>query len=106
MNFAERYARGKRFRVIKAGAKLWGLTPIRPNVQQGWTQVLEVGDVIESLGFGPGFGADPGYGINWTSERAKAEHAHSLSFAPSEGGIWAYRPSEGYLEEVHDELCA
>lgn len=105
MNPVKKYARGKRFRVIKAGAQLRGLTLV-PGVHytahQGWTQDLALGDVIESLGYGPGFGADPGYGINWTSEHAKAERAHSLTFYPEEGGIWSYRPPEGYLEEVTD----
>jgi hypothetical protein len=94
------YDAGKRFRVTKSGARLTGFILRRDGANQGWTQELSPGDEIECLGFGPGFGSDPGYGINWTSERAKAERAHSLTVSPSEGGIWSYRPVAGYLEEA------
>jgi len=90
------YAVGALFRVTQEGAKLSGWTP-RQGYHQGWGQDLHVGDVIECTGFGPGWGSDPGYGVEWTSPEAKAVHASAVMFRPYVGGAWAYRPAPGYL---------
>jgi hypothetical protein len=97
------YAPGGKFRVVKEGARLSGWTPMAPSAWSGWSQVLHVGDVIECRGFGPGFGSDPGYGVEWTSEQAREAHAGSCDFWPSVGGMWSYHPAAGFLEPVDEE---
>lgn len=98
-----RYAPGAKFRVIAEGARLSGWKPYAPSAFQGWSQTLHVGDVIECTGYGAGFGSDPGYGVEWTSEQARADHASSVDFRPQIGGAWAYRPGPGFLEPVKEE---
>jgi hypothetical protein len=96
------YAPGRRFRVVKEGLRLSGWQP-KPGYQQGWGQTLHVGDVVTCLGYGAGWGSDPGYGIEWTTEEAKAAHAFSLDTSPSVGGAFDYRPPMGYLEPIEEE---
>jgi hypothetical protein len=96
------YAPGRRFRVVREGLKLTGWQP-KPGYQQGWGQDLHVGDVITCLGWGPGWGSDPGYGIEWTSEEAEKVRANSLDTWPSVGGAWGYRPPVGYLEPIEED---
>ena len=92
-NIAAQFAAGKKFRVIREGARLHGWTH-HPGYHTGTAIDLKVGDVIESLGYGPGIGSDPGYGIHWKGDAAY------LQFSPSTGGAWAYHPAEGWVEEV------
>lgn len=96
------YAPGARFRVIKAGARLHGWTPVRGGAN-GWSQELAVGDVITCTGFGPGMGSDPGHGVEFTSDAVTADGAFHVDFFPQVGGIWAYRPAPGYLEAIPAE---
>lgn len=97
------YAPGKKFRVIRDGAYLTGMKPAGPSALTGWRQDLSVGDVIECTGFGAGWGSDPGFGVEWTSDRAKAEHASGIEFKPSGGHwCWSYHPADGYLEPEED----
>lgn len=97
---------GAKFKVIKEGAYLTGMKPMTGygGAYSGWQQNLHVGDVIQSLGFGPGWGSDPGYGIHWTTEKARVEHVSFVEFKPNGSGNWfTYWPAEGYLERVEDE---
>lgn len=92
---AERYPAGARFRVVRPGARLTGWKPERGGYS-GWRRDLKVGDVIESRGFGPDFGSDPGYGIHWKVD----ETVDAVTFQPSQGGLFSFGPADGYLEEV------
>lgn len=96
------YVPGKRFRIIREGCSLHGMVPMPQwsNAWAGWKQELHVGDIIECTGFGPGWGADPGYGIEFTSEVAKEAAASHATFFPDTGVPFAYRPQTGYMEEV------
>jgi len=96
------YEPGAKFRIVREGAHLSGLTPIRgmSSSYRGWRQDLHVGDVIECAGFGPGWGSDPGYGIGWFSEQAREDHASFVEFYPEVGGAFAYRPAPGFLEPL------
>jgi hypothetical protein len=89
------YAPGAKFRVIKEGARLTGWQPAGPSSHRGWRQDLHIGDVIECTGVGPGWGSDPGFGVEF-----KVPGVNSVDFQPSVGGIWNYRPAPGYLEPV------
>jgi hypothetical protein len=93
------YAPNAKFRVVKAGCSLHGMVPIRGGMQ-GWRVNLEVGDVIECTGFGAGWGSDPGYGVEWTSEQCRAVTASHVEFSHQIGGIWSYRPQPGWLEPL------
>lgn len=88
------YAVGGKFRVIRDGASLSGWTPTRGG-HRGWSRDLQVGDVVECAGFGPGWGSDPGYGIEF-----KAPGVSSVEVRPSAGSMWSYRPADGFLEPV------
>ena len=94
------YAPGKRFRVIAEGCSLHGMVVMGPGWNQGWKQTLYVGDVIECTGFGQGWGSDPGYGVEWTSEESKAANAHSVDFYPEVGIPFLCHPRPGFIEEV------
>lgn len=97
------YAPGRKFRVVQEGLKLSGLGPYSNGGHVGWKQELHVGDVIECTGFGPGWGSDPGFGVEWTSEAARTARAVHCDIYPSVGGIWAYRPPAGSVEPIKEE---
>ena len=92
------YAPGAQFRVIKEGTRLIGMVPIAPHTQQGWGQALKSGDIVTCTGFGPGWGSDPGYGVEFTTPESITAHAGSCQLIPSTGGMWAERPAPGILE--------
>jgi hypothetical protein len=91
------YAPGARFRVIRAGVTLDGIVP-----EQGgygdWQQHLQPGDVVTCTGYGPGWGADPGYGIEFTSAGSEAARAIHCKIRPMTGGLFDYRPAPGSLQ--------
>jgi hypothetical protein len=95
MSAAEVYMPGKKFRVIKEGARLTGWER-KHGYFKGWARDLEVGEVVESLGYGPGIGSDPGYGIHF-----KVPDMSFVEFSPSQGGVFNYHPLDGYLEPVN-----
>jgi hypothetical protein len=101
------FAPGARFRVVGAGAYLDGLQPFgsHAGAWSGWKQELHVGDIITCTGFGPGFGSDPGYGVEFTTEKAKADNAIHCDFRPMTGGMWNYHPFPGYLIPVPDRAA-
>ena len=93
MTTDQEFPAGSRHVVVRPGCALWAFDPAR----SGFTRIpLDVGDVIESLGHTPGWGADPGYGIHFKS---RFPHA---SFRPSTGGVFAFRPAAGCLERTDD----
>lgn len=93
-----RYAPGARFRVL-APCRLSGFTPARGGAD-GWSQTLAPGDVITCTGFGAGWGSDPGFGVEFTSDAALAARAYHCDLSPSVGGVWGYRPRPGLLEPL------
>jgi hypothetical protein len=93
------YTPGATFRVVRAGAQLTGWVAV-PGASQGWVQALAVGDVLTCTGFGPGIGADPGFGVEFTTDRSEAAGAFHCEFRPSTGGACSYHPAPGYLEPV------
>lgn len=95
-----RYAPGTRFRITKEGARLHGFTPSGPSSFDGWTQQLHIGDVLTCTGFGPGWGGDPGYGIEFSTERSRADGALHCDVSPRRGGVWNYRPDPSFLQAV------
>lgn len=89
-----------RFRVIKAPCSIAGWKSSGPSAWNGWRRNLEVGDVIVCAGYGPGFGSDPGYGVEFQSEEPGVG---TCMFHPMVGSAFDYRPAPGYLEPVEDE---
>lgn len=94
MTAATEFPKGARFEVIADGARLRGWTAIRGGMQ-GWGKDLAIGDVIESLGYGGDPGSDPGYGIHFVDGDAFGVH-----FSPSIGGVFDFRPADGYLRRI------
>lgn len=92
------YVPGARYQVIVPGLSLVGWVPVRHG-HQGWRHDLEVGDVIECTGWGPGMGSDPGYGVEFTIPGA----AH-VAIRPGMGSIWDYRPPADSLQPTNDPL--
>lgn len=99
------YAPGAMFRVTGTGAYLSGMKPYEGHAStwEGWKQPLSVGDVITCTGHGPGFGADPGYGVEFTTQKAQMVGAVHCEFHPQVGGMWAYHPFPGYLVPVRPD---
>ena len=93
MNARDKYPAGKKFRVVAEGAHLTGWKPSGPYSFTGARRVLHVGDIVETSGFGRGFGSDPGFGVHFKdAEIGKTE------FWPSQGGVFSYEPADGFLE--------
>jgi hypothetical protein len=102
MALRDEYPKGQRFRVIKAGGSLSGMMPMagHSNAYQGWGQDLAVGEIITCLGYGPGWGSDPGYGIHFTTDKVRQDHVSFAEFRPMAGGAFDYHPADGYLEKI------
>lgn len=96
------FAPGGRFRVVRTGARLVGWQSMHGGFR-GWVQELEVGDEIVCTGYGPGMGSDPGYGVEFTSEKSMADRASKCEFWPTVGGTWAYHPDVSFIETVEQE---
>lgn len=93
--------KGRRFLVVRPGAKLTGMQPIAPNVQQGWEKKLGVGDVLTCAGVSMTFG-DGVPVVKWLD--AEGNHlANDCTFSPSTGGMWNMAPADGYLELLDPE---
>ncbi len=96
------HAPGRKFRAACEGLKLTGHTPVRGGAQ-GWEQVVHVGDILTCTGYGPGFGGDPGYGVEFTSQRSEAAGAFHCDIWPMHGTLFSYRPPPGSLEPADDD---
>lgn len=92
------YRKGRKFRVIKNGARLTGLKPSGPWAQIGWGRILREGDVLtcagESMTFGDGVPV-----IKWLDENGQWM-ANDCEFSPSIGSLWFSRPDPSYLEPI------
>lgn len=97
----DRFPAGAQFRVTAEGARLRGFTPAGRGAFHSWSHDLHVGDVIECTRDVRGFGADPGYGVHWTSPDVDSAGAVKVTFSPSQGSIFDYHPADGYLEQIH-----
>lgn len=107
MGIRDDWPKGRRYRVIKVDGGYPFLNGMEPyagigSAYKGWQQKLAVGDVITSLGYGPGWGSDPGYGIHFTTEQVQAAHVSWAEFTPHAGGVFDYHPEDGWLEEIPD----
>jgi hypothetical protein len=97
------YAPGRRFRVAREGLRLSGMVPSGPSAWSGWAQELHPGDIVTCTGYGPGWGSDPGYGVEFATEQSRSAHAGGCEIRPSVGGVFAYRPPPGALVPVRSE---
>lgn len=91
------YAPGARFRVISEGVTLDGMVP-EPGGYRGWRQQLRPGDVVTCTGYGPGWGGDPGYGVEFTTAESEAARACHCEIRPMAGGLFNFRPAPGLLQ--------
>ena len=96
------YAPGRKFRVAREGLKLTGHIPVQGGAQ-GWEQVLHAGDILTCTGYGAGFGGDPGYGVEFTSQQSDAAGAFHCDIWPMYGGEFGYRPPPGSVEAAAGE---
>jgi hypothetical protein len=94
------YAPGAQYRVITEGVTLDGMISEGRGAYGGWQQHLQPGDLLTCTGFGPGWGADPGYGVEFTSAESEAARAFNCEVKPSAGSIFSYHPKAGVLEPV------
>lgn len=93
------FKQGTRWRVVREGARLWGMVPIAPYAQQGWQRQLRVGDVLTCGGMGMTFG-DGVNAIKWLGENGEWL-ANDCLFEPVKGGMWGGQvPGDGYLERL------
>jgi hypothetical protein len=95
------YAPGRKFRVAREGLTLTGHTPVRGGAD-GWEQVLHVGDILTCTGYGPGIGGDPGYGVEFTSQKSEAAGAFHCDIWPPSGSVFDYRPPAGSVAAADD----
>ena len=91
------YKAGERYRVIRDGCKLFGMTPIHGG-HQGWSMRLAKGEIItcqgKSMTFGDGVPV-----VKWADANGKFLAA-DCEFHPSTGGMWSQRPQDDCLELV------
>jgi len=94
------YAPERKFRVVAEGVTMSGMTVEGPNQWGGFRADLPRGTEIVCRGFGPGWGSDPGYGVEWKPPEGRS--AVHCEVRPDHGGMWAYRPAPGLLEPVDE----
>lgn len=101
------YERGKKYRVVKEGGRLWGMKPTAPYCQTSWSKNLEVGEVLTCAGTSmttrPFFAAACRSGVpamKWLDENGN-HLANDCLFMPVKGGMWGGQlPEDGFLEEI------
>lgn len=94
-----KFEKGKRYRVIRPGARLSGMQPARPGTLQGWKRDLAVGDILTCLGTSMTRG-DGVPAVKWADENGE-QLAVDCTFDPVSGGLWSGQvPVDGYLEET------
>lgn len=93
---------GQKWRVIRSGAKLFGMKPAGPYAQQGWSMDLDVGTVLtcdgEKWTFGDGVPV-----IKWLDAEGNWL-ASDCEFRPAVGGVWSTAPADGYLMPWSDDV--
>lgn len=93
---------GTKWRVVKEGGRLSGLTPAGPSAWRGWGQQLQVGDIITCDGIKNGFGSDPVPEAHFHNDASVEAHSGSTVFRP-QVGMWQAWPVDGYLELITEE---
>lgn len=92
------YTKGSRWRVVRAGAQLWGWEPIAGGFQ-GWGRDLVVGRILTCAGSSMTSG-DGVPAIKWLDEKG-AMLAVDCCFKPVKGGMWGGQvPEDGFLERI------
>lgn len=95
------YEKGRRYRVVRAGARLRGMQPAGRGCQRGWRKDLAVGEILTCSGTSMTFG-DGVPALKWADEDGKWL-ANDCIFDPVAGGMWSgQKPVEGYLELVEE----
>ncbi|SRR6266536_2322690 len=92
------YAPGATYRVMVTGLKLHGMINAGPSAWGMWSQDLQPGDILTCTGYGAGFGGDPGYGVEFTSEASETAGAFHCDVSPQAGDVFSYRPPPRSLE--------
>jgi hypothetical protein len=100
-SIGERYAKGKKFRVIREGAVVTGMQAMR-GYHQGWQRPLAVGEVVESKGFEWGWGSDPGQEVHFIADGIPPGVSF-IEVGPRRYGPMSAWPMDGYLEEITEE---
>lgn len=94
-----KFEKGKKYRVVKSGARLYGYKPIAPYCEEGWGKTLEVGEILTCAGSSMTMG-DGVPAIKWKDSDGNWL-ANDCLFSPVQGGMWGGQvPEDGYLEEV------
>jgi len=91
------YVKGMKYRVVKSGARLSGMKPIRGG-ERGWATTLSPGTVLTCDGTSMTFG-DGVPVVKWLDADGRWI-ANDCEFQPTQGGMWNSRPADGYLEPV------
>lgn len=100
-----KYEKGRKYRVVKPGAKLSGYKPTAPYVQEGWSKRLEVGEILTCAGSNMTMG-DGVPALKWNDEHGKWI-ANDCLFRPVKGGMWGGQvPEDGFLEELPETTAA
>jgi hypothetical protein len=91
-----KYEPGRKYWVIKEGARLTGMRPTAPYCQIGWSKKLHIGDVLTCAGHSMTFG-DGVPALKWKGENGEWL-ANDCLFQPAQGGMWGGQlPADGYL---------
>jgi hypothetical protein len=90
------FVRGRRFVVIKDGARISGMKPSGPYVQSGFSLPLHRGDILTCAGESMTMG-DGVYAVKWLDAAGKYI-CNDAIFSPYVGGMWGgLRPDPAYL---------
>jgi hypothetical protein len=93
------YEKGKKYRVVKEGGRLWGMKSTAPYCQTGWGKNLSVGEIITCAGSSMTMG-DGVPAMKWLDENGEYL-ANDCLFSPVQGGMWGGQlPEDGFLEEI------
>jgi len=93
------YLLGRRFRVIRSGAYVWGLRSVAPWTRECVRIDLQMGTIITCLGRANTRG-DGVPAVMWGDEAGVA-YCEDPVFSPSiTGSIWDERPDPSYIEPL------
>jgi hypothetical protein len=96
-----KYVNGRKFIVVRPGARLEGLLSFGPSAWAGYQRELEVGEVITCLGWKLGYGTESVMVTNWTAESVP-DNVEWLQVWPV-AGMWRPYPADGYLAWVEEK---
>lgn len=90
------FTKGKRYRVIKNGARITGMVSLGYGAFTGFSCKLPIGTIITCSGSSMSFG-DGVPLVKWTDEKGNFI-CNDAEFSPSVGGMWNRQPDSSYLE--------